>query len=139
MAISIVAAYSSGETALVALSTAILISARPLGSPNCTTAVPKSAIGCGKVSQSGGALIENRPWGSRHATRPWAGIGCAVAPAPGPTPVFAPDPGAAEVAAATAAVGFATDRPAVGAPSAPIYPPPPEGTPPAHLTPTPHP
>src|SRR5438874_1459101 len=107
MAISMVAAYSSGETAFDAVSTATFSSARPLGSLNCTTAVPKSASGWGSATQSVGALSENRPWGSRQATSPWAGIVWAVAP----------DVGVAEVvpgAEVVAAVGFAAASAAVG-------------------------
>src|SRR5258708_28952240 len=78
MVISIVAAYSSGETALPALSTATVTSARPVGSRNCTTPVPKSASGWGWVTQSAGALIENRPCGSRQATSVGALLAWAV-------------------------------------------------------------
>src|SRR5712692_5626637 len=112
MAISMVAAYSSGETALDALSTATLSSARPLGSRNSTTPVPKGASGCGSVTQSVGALSENRPWGSRQATSVGATPVWAGAPAPG----VAPGEAAATAdgfAAATAGVGVA-GRPCAG-------------------------
>src|ERR1700736_1962809 len=103
MAISMVAAYSSGETALEAVSTATLSSARPLGSLTCTTAVPKSASGWGSVTQSAGALIVKRPWGSRQGTSPWAGMVWAVAPEPGVAPSATVAPGGT----AAAPVGFA--------------------------------
>src|SRR5260221_2549181 len=124
MAISMVAAYSSGETALVAVSTATSSSARPLGSPSCTTAVPKSDIGWGRVTQSAGALMVKRPWGSRQGTRPWAGIAGgvapteAVAPDAGGTPCPGVVPGVAPRAAVPAgagAGGFGTGRAGVGA------------------------
>src|SRR5216683_1313216 len=90
MAISMVAAYNSGETALEAVSTATLNSARPLGSLNWTTAVPKSASGWGSTAQSAGALTENRPWGSRQAASPSAGRVWAVATGPDVAPAVAP-------------------------------------------------
>src|SRR5258708_2557920 len=68
MAISILAAYSSGETAFVALSTATSGSGRPLGSRNWTTPVPKAACGWASVAQSGGAPTENLPCGSRQVS-----------------------------------------------------------------------
>ena len=69
--------------------------------------MPKSASGWGSATQSAGALSENRPWGSRQATSPGAGIVWAVAPGVGVAEVV---PGA-EVAAA---VGFGAASAAVG-------------------------
>src|ERR671938_1752983 len=63
------AAYSSGETALVFVSTATSTSARPVGSRNSTTLVPNSDCGCGAVVQSRGACRAKRPCGSLQVTR----------------------------------------------------------------------
>src|SRR5438105_7929111 len=67
MAISMLAAYSSGETALVVVSTATSISARPLGSRNWTTGMPTANASCGGSTgvQSAGAAMVKRPCGSR--------------------------------------------------------------------------
>src|SRR5438309_11026394 len=78
------AAYSSGETALVLVSTATSTSARPLGSRNSTTLVPNNDWGCGAVIQSAGAANEKRPCGSVQVTRSLAaGLATGVAAAAG--------------------------------------------------------
>src|SRR5437588_7760908 len=82
------AAYSSGETALVLVSTATSTSAPPLGSRNSTTLVPNNDWGCGAVIQSAGAANEKRPCGSVQVTRSLA-AGLAVAAAAGDVGVTA--------------------------------------------------
>src|SRR2546423_14544312 len=78
------AAYSSGETALVFVSTATSTSARPLGSRNSTTLVPNNDWGCGAVIQSAGAANKKRPCGSVQVTRSLAaGLATGVAAAAG--------------------------------------------------------
>src|SRR4051794_3620441 len=84
------AAYSSGETALVLVSTATSTSARPLGSRNSTTLVPNNDWGCGAVIQSAGAANEKRPCGSVQVTRSLAaGLATGVAAAAGDVGVTA--------------------------------------------------
>src|SRR5438067_12005775 len=78
------AAYSSGDTALVLVSTTTSTSARPLGSRNSTTLVPNNDWGSGAVIQSAGAADEERPCGSVQVTRPLAaGLATGVAGAAG--------------------------------------------------------
>src|SRR5436853_3359209 len=84
------AAYSSGETALVLVSTATSTSARPLGSTNSTTLVPNNDWGCGAVIQSAGAANEKRPCGSVQVTRSLAaGLATGVAATAGDVGVTA--------------------------------------------------
>src|SRR5438309_9674829 len=63
------AAYSSGETALALPSTATSISARPLISRNSTTLVPNSDWGSSTALQSAARPIAKRPCGSFHIAR----------------------------------------------------------------------
>src|SRR5579859_5113816 len=103
MAISIVAAYSSGDSAFDVSSTATSSSACTDGSRNSTTLVPNSDWGASARGQSAGALSENRPRGSRQATSPAATPGppagaAVLTPAGGTAEVAAPAGGTAGVA-----------------------------------------
>src|SRR5437868_520275 len=81
MASSMLAAYSSGETARVLVSIATSTSARPLGSRNSTTLLPTKDDGRSALVQDVGAAIENRPCGSFQVTRlPGAAAPGALAP-----------------------------------------------------------